>query len=172
MDSAKPVKPKPKKKVVKKPDPVKEEPKDTVVVKEPEVIVPVIVLVDTVIVPRDTSTQVVVLPVDIIPEIQEPPEDEDLGTGPAVVARRGYHPFEMESGHFVVVAAYGEFKNAVRYNDRLLSMGYNSDFGFNTDKKLFYVYVYKGTDSDSTRRKRNQFRNDPRLSRAWYLLVK
>jgi type IX secretion system PorP/SprF family membrane protein len=170
--SEQPVKATPRKKEVKKPEIVEEEPADTVAIKEPEVIVPVVVPVDTVTtVPVDTTTHEVVPVVETVPEIEEPIEDE-LGPGPAVIARRGYHPFEMEAGHFVVVAAYGEFKNAVRYNDELLAAGYDSDFGFNTDKKLFYVFVYKGEDSDSTRSKRNEMRNDPKLARAWYLLVK
>ena len=78
----------------------------------------------------------------------------------------------MPAGNYVVVAAFGEFKNAVRYNDNLLAGGLDSDFGYNTDKKLFYVYIFKSDDSDETRMKRNEFRQSPQFEKAWYLLIK
>ena len=122
--------------------------------------------------------EVVEQPVEIVEqpvEVEEPPvveETEALGEGPKVIARKGYHPFEMPVGHYVVVAAFGEFKNAVAYNDQLLADGYESDFGFNTDKKLFYVYIYYGEDANEARRMRNNARQQPRFQRAWYLLIK
>ena len=159
--SEKPVKEVTKKKIVE------EEPVDTVAAETPEVIVPVVPPADSlVIAPPDTIVAPVQIPIDSLPAI------DDLGEGPKVIARKGYHPFEMPSGNYVVVASYGEFQNAVRYNDELLAQGHDSDFGYNTDKKLFYVYLYKGDDSDSTRIKRNELRGNPKFAKAWYLLVK
>ena len=148
--SVQPVKPQPEKKIIKEPDPIIEEPVDAVVTKDPVVVVTV----------PDTTERVDITQIE-----------DELGPGPAVVASQGSHPFEIEAGHYVVVAAFGEFNNAVRYNDELLALGYDSDFGFNSDKKLFYVFVFKGEDSDSTRSKRNEVRNDPKLAKAWYLLI-
>ena len=154
---------------------IREEPVDSIATEPPDII-PVVIPPDTiytapadtiVAVPVDTIVVPIPVPIDTVVLVED-----DLGEGPKVIARKGYHPFEMPSGNYVVVAAFGEFKNAVRFNDNLLTQGYDSDFGFNTDKKLFYVYLFKSDDSDSTKIKRNELRQDPEFPKAWYLLIK
>lgn len=91
---------------------------------------------------------------------------------PAVVAKKGNHPFELERGHYVVVGAFGVFENAVRYSDKAQSDGYNTEYGFNSEKKLFYVVINFSDNPEITRQKRDNLRKVKEFEKAWYLLVK
>ena len=77
----------------------------------------------------------------------------------------------MDRGHYIIVGAYGVPGNAIRMNDKLLSQGYNSDFGFNSDKKLFYVFIRSADSAEAARAERDEIRKNPSFSSAWYLLV-
>jgi type IX secretion system PorP/SprF family membrane protein len=90
---------------------------------------------------------------------------------PALVTKRGSHPFEIEQGHYIVVGAFGVAANAIRTNDKLLAQGYDSDFGYSSDKKLFYVYMNGENSPEGARAKRDELRKLPAFSKAWYLLV-
>lgn len=50
---------------------------------------------------------------------------------------------ELPSGYYVVVAAYDDTREdfAKKYADQLKSKGYNAQYGFNSERNLFYVYV-------------------------------
>jgi type IX secretion system PorP/SprF family membrane protein len=90
---------------------------------------------------------------------------------PAAITQKGGHPFELDRGHYVVVGAFGVAANAIRANDKLLAQGYDSDFGFSSDKKLFYVYMLGENSVEGARTKRNELRKLSAFSKAWYLLV-
>ena len=90
---------------------------------------------------------------------------------PAVVTRKGGHPFEIDQGHYIVVGAFGVAANAIRANDKLLAQGYDSDFGYSSDKKLFYVYMLGENTATGARIKRDELRQQSAFSKAWYLLV-
>jgi len=91
---------------------------------------------------------------------------------PAAITQKGGHPFELDRGHYVVVGAFGVAANAIRANDRLLAQGYDSDFGFSSDKKLFYVYILSENSVEGARSKRDEMRKISAFNKAWYLLVK
>ena len=90
---------------------------------------------------------------------------------PAVVTKKGGHPFELDKGHYIVVGAFGVAANAIRANDKLLAEGYDADFGFSSDKKLFYVYIVGENSPAGARQKRDELRKLPAFKNAWYLLV-
>ena len=50
---------------------------------------------------------------------------------------------ELTSGYYVVVAAYDDTREefAKKYSDQLKSKGYSAQYGLNSEKNLFYVYV-------------------------------
>ena len=50
---------------------------------------------------------------------------------------------ELPSGYYVVVAAYDDTREdfAKKYADQLKSKGHNAQYGFSSEKNLFYVYV-------------------------------
>jgi len=90
---------------------------------------------------------------------------------PAVIAKKGNHPFELNTGHYVVVGVFGVFKNAVRFSDKAQAQGYDTEYGFNSEKKLFYVVLHYADNPEITRQKRDKLRNNSQFSNAWYLLV-
>lgn len=90
---------------------------------------------------------------------------------PAIVTKKGNHPFELDQGHYVVVGVFGVFENAVRYSDKAQSQGYNTEYGFSSDKGLFYVVIHYADDPEITRKKRDSLRKLKQFEKAWYLLV-
>jgi type IX secretion system PorP/SprF family membrane protein len=109
-------------------------------------------------------------PIDSIKAIGPDPVEPEI-IKPAVVTRKGGHPFEIDQGHYIVVGAYGVAANAIRTNDKLMAQGYNSDFGYSSDKKLFYVYILGENTARGARIKRDELRKLPAFSKVWYLLV-
>lgn len=129
---------------------IEEKPDTTRIITKPDII-------ETI--PEDTTEQITEIPVTI--------EEQ-----PAVVVTKGGHPFELDAGHYIVVGAFGQLNNAINLNDRLLSRGYNSGFGFNSEKKLFYVYISAQESAEEARKVRDDIRKIPAYKDAWYLLVK
>jgi len=103
--------------------------------------------------------------------VETTPEPVPEYIKPAAITKRGNHPFEMDEGHYIVVGAYGVAENAIRMNDKLLSQGYDSDFGFNSEKNIFYVFIQSEDSAEAARSKRDDVRKNPAFSKAWYLLV-
>ena len=64
-----------------------------------------------------------------------------------------------------------KIKNAINLNDKLLSQGYASGFGFSSEKVLFYVYISVQQSAEEARRVRDDIRKIPAYKDAWYLLV-
>jgi outer membrane protein OmpA-like peptidoglycan-associated protein len=56
---------------------------------------------------------------------------------------RVFSQSELPSGYYVTVAAYDDTREdfARKYTDQLKSKGHNAQYGFNSAKNLFYVYV-------------------------------
>jgi len=90
---------------------------------------------------------------------------------PAIIAKKGNHPFELNTGHYVVVGVFGVFKNAVSFSDQAQAKGYNTEYGYNSEKKLFYVVIHYADSPEITRQKRDELRKNSQFSKAWYLLV-
>ncbi len=55
----------------------------------------------------------------------------------------GFSQSELPSGYYVVVAAYDDKREdfAIRYTNQLKAKGHHAQYGFNTAKNLFFVYV-------------------------------
>lgn len=113
--------------------------------------------------PKDTT------PIADVPLVVKTEKVEEFK--PAVVAKKGNHPFELDRGHYVVVGVFGVFENAVGYSDKAQSQGYDTEYGFNSDKKLFYVVIHYADDPEITRQKRDSLRKVKQFEKAWYLLV-
>jgi type IX secretion system PorP/SprF family membrane protein len=148
-------------------------PTDTEVIKAPAIVVAPIIKDD---VKNDSQkdpdpfTTTTTPTIEVSPIKKETPSyTED--NKPAIVAKKGNHPFELEKGHYVVVGAFGVFENAVRYSDKAQAQGYNTEYGFNTEKNLFYVVIKYANNPEKTRQMRNELRKTSQFAKAWYLLV-
>ena len=60
----------------------------------------------------------------------------------------GFSQSELNSGYYVVVAAYDDTREdfAKKYTDQLKAKGHNAQYGFNSARNLFFVYVNYFTD--------------------------
>ena len=114
-------------------------------------------------------------PIDVNPPQNNPNISREEKTSnenmPAVVAKKGDHPFELEKGHYVVLGAFGVFENAVKFSDKAQAQGQNASYGFNSEKKLFYVVIQYSNNPTKTRQKRDELRKLKEYEKAWYLLV-
>src|SRR5687768_5100078 len=57
--------------------------------------------------------------------------------------KTGFSQSELPSGYYVVVAAYDDTKEsyAKLYADQLKGAGHDAQYGFNSARNLFFVYV-------------------------------
>ncbi|WP_420578523.1 type IX secretion system membrane protein PorP/SprF [Ekhidna sp.] len=89
-----------------------------------------------------------------------------------VVTRRGNHLLELPPGNYVIGGAFSVFQNAEDYSDELFQMGFHdTKVGYNSGRGYYYVVVYESGSLSQTRKKRDEFRNIPELSKAWVLQV-
>jgi len=85
--------------------------------------------------------------------------------------KRGTHLLELEEGNYVVIGVFGVFANAERYSDNLYSRGFNTKYGFLSNKGLYYVYIDRSEDINAAREARNRFRRISLFKDAWLLTV-
>lgn len=96
---------------------------------------------------------------------------EKYSTENRVVVKRGNHLLELGKGEYVIVGVFGSYEQAEKYSDDLFFKGYQSKFGYITQEKYWYVYVYQGSDGEDARRKRDELRQKNIFSKAWVLTV-
>ncbi|HAP60814.1 MAG TPA: hypothetical protein DCR93_15385 [Cytophagales bacterium] len=89
--------------------------------------------------------------------------------------QRGGHPFELRTGHHVVVAVFATYEGAERYTARLNYNGYPAaKFGYLSVREQYYVYIsYSADDVGQARTERDRVRriNRDQFSKAWVLSV-
>ncbi|WP_370090379.1 PorP/SprF family type IX secretion system membrane protein [Ekhidna sp.] len=89
-----------------------------------------------------------------------------------VVTKRGNHLLELPAGNYVIGGAFNVFENAEDYSDELFQMGFHDTLvGYNSGRGYYYVVVYQSGSISQTRKKRDEFRKRPKLSKAWVLQV-
>jgi hypothetical protein len=87
------------------------------------------------------------------------------------IVKRGAHPQELEVSEYVVVGAFKSIENAKRFSEGLISLNYNTKFGFLTGKDLWYVYLLKTGDKEKARAERERISKVFLLRDAWLLTV-
>jgi len=80
---------------------------------------------------------------------------------------------ELPSGYYVVVAAYDDTREdfAKKYTDQLKSKGHNVQYGFNSEKSLFYVYVNYFTKLKPSLVDMKNVRQKAEFTDAWVRVV-
>ncbi|HYC86172.1 MAG TPA: hypothetical protein VEB86_13160, partial [Chryseosolibacter sp.] len=80
---------------------------------------------------------------------------------------------ELGAGYYVVVAAYAPAKemSAKRYSDQLNRQGIKADYGFNSRRKYYFVYLDYFTELKASLRSMHQVRKAGRFSDAWVRVV-
>ena len=80
---------------------------------------------------------------------------------------------ELQPGYYVVVAAYSQNKEtaAARYAETLKQKGLNAQYGFNSSRKLFYVYVDYKTEFKPALTAMTAQRQNEDFSDAWVRII-
>ncbi len=84
---------------------------------------------------------------------------------------RGKHPQELLAGNYVIIGVFGSGPNARNLARRLVDTGFNANYGFLSEKNLWYVHVFEGDDINRTRTERDKYRRMPMYRNAWLLTV-
>ncbi len=85
--------------------------------------------------------------------------------------KKGEHREEMDYGDYVVVGVFRGRTNAESFNKGLQNMAFATDFGFLTEKSLWYVYIAETKDINEAKAARNKYRKMKLFRDAWLLTV-
>jgi type IX secretion system PorP/SprF family membrane protein len=85
--------------------------------------------------------------------------------------KRGVNAQELKPGNYVIIGVFGSATNARNLTRQVVESGINANYGFLTEKNLWYVHVFDSDDINTTRAERNKHRNDPKFKNAWLLTV-
>ena len=87
-------------------------------------------------------------------------------------ARRGAHSSELELGDYVIVGAFRSEANAKHMTDELKKLGFSeADYGYLTDKAVWYIHFEPTDDIEEAKAKRNKYRKMKMFKDAWLLTV-
>lgn len=86
--------------------------------------------------------------------------------------KRGGHHAEMDLGDYVIAGVFRAEANAKRYSEGLQKMGFSDiDYGFLTEKQLWYVHLSGSNVIDEARQMRDKFRKLHVFRDSWLLTV-
>ena len=71
--------------------------------------------------------------------------DEGLYIGPTTVTR-GNHLLELEKGNYVAVGTFSSYREAEEHSDQLFFQGFYTKFGYISQTKIYYVYIFESDD--------------------------
>jgi type IX secretion system PorP/SprF family membrane protein len=87
-------------------------------------------------------------------------------------ARRGDHAKELELGDYVIVGVFRSEPNAKHMTDELRKLGFSeADYGYLTDKAVWYIHFKPTDDIEEAKAKRNKYRKMKMFKDAWLLTV-
>ena len=95
------------------------------------------------------TTDVEETPDDLFEEPEEFVEptldDEGLYIGPTTVIK-GTHLLELDKGNYVVVGTFTNYRDAEDHSDELFIKGFYTKFGYISQTKIYYVYIFSNED--------------------------
>jgi hypothetical protein len=143
------------------------QPEEEAVVEEPAVIQEQPVVQEQVVEMPPIRDEVKPEPPPVVEEPVKTPEPRHE------IVKKGAHPDELENANYVIVGAFKSRLNAGRYSNMLRDRGHENSFGFVSEKRFYYVYVFSSGDLEETREIRNQYRNLPdfQFPDSWVLTV-
>ena len=85
--------------------------------------------------------------------------------------KRGGHKEELDFGNYVILGVFRSREHADSFNKGLISMSFDSDFGYLTTKGLWYVHLAETDDINEARAERDKYRKMTIARDAWLLTV-
>jgi len=94
---------------------------------------------------RQTAEELIA-EIDKAEEFVEPTlNNEGVYIGPKTV-KKGNHLLELDQGNYVVVGTFGSYRAAEEYSDNLFIKGFYTKFGYITQTRIYYVYIFENED--------------------------
>ncbi len=81
------------------------------------------------------------------------------------------HPLEMSGGIYIITGTFSQRAYAERLAQELAQQGYRTKVGYNTSKGYFYVSLFESNDIEEVKRRLYRARKNPKLQKAWVLVV-
>jgi len=105
-------------------------------------------------------------------EFIEPTLDEKgFYIGPTTV-RKGNHLLELETGNYVVVGTFGSYRDAEEHSDQLFIKGFYTKFGYISQTKIYYVYIFESEDLEEANDTSERFKSiGAQFRENWVLQV-
>jgi hypothetical protein len=85
--------------------------------------------------------------------------------------KKGSHQEELDYGDYVIVGVFKGRPNAEHFSNGLNKMAFTSDFGFLTEKAIWYVYIAQTNDINEAKAERDKYRKLRIFRDAWLLTV-
>lgn len=82
---------------------------------------------------------------DIEEYIEPTLDDEGLYIGPTTVTK-GNHLLELDRGNYVAVGTFNSYREAEEYSDAIFIKGFYTKFGYVSQTKIYYVYIFFSDD--------------------------
>ncbi len=107
----------------------------------------------------------------------QPVAPQEKVTPPAAVDgrhetfNRGTHPRELGTGEYIIAGVFSSEANAKRYTNGLKQLGYLANYGYLTQKQLWYVYIHHSQDINEARIQRDKYRKLRMFKDAWLLTI-
>ncbi|MFP4340656.1 MAG: PorP/SprF family type IX secretion system membrane protein [Cyclobacteriaceae bacterium] len=105
-------------------------------------------------------------------ELNMAKELEELPVPQHAVYHYGNHPQELPIGFYIITGAFNNYMNAKKHADQVSKAGSFTGIGYNSERKVYFVFVYRASDLEKTREMRAQFRQKPLLKDAWLLEIR
>ncbi|MCK5701317.1 MAG: SPOR domain-containing protein, partial [Cyclobacteriaceae bacterium] len=98
-------------------------------------------------------------------------DNEGLYIGPTTVIK-GDHLLELENGKYVVIGTFSNYRDAEEYSDQLFIKGFYTKFGYISQTKIYYVYIFESDDLQETKDTSERFRSiGAQFRENWVLQV-
>ena len=94
---------------------------------------------------RQTAEELIA-EIDKAEEFVEPTlNNEGVYIGPKTV-KKGNHLLGLDQGNYDVVGTFGSYRAAEEYSDNLFIIGFYTKFGYITQTRIYYVYIFENED--------------------------
>ncbi len=87
------------------------------------------------------------------------------------IVPKGNHPEELETGFYVVAAAFSDEKQAKKQVKALKKDGYSANKGYCSEAKQYFVYMHRAEDVQSVRKQKRKLTRLRLFKDVWLLKV-
>jgi type IX secretion system PorP/SprF family membrane protein len=98
-------------------------------------------------------------------------QQETLPQERRTIVAKGRHPKELGAGEHIIAGVFSKEENAQRFIREIRQKGFDGQYGFNSEKGLWYVFIFKSDDVTEARRVRDNYRKIESFKEAWLLSV-